>query len=152
MNKFSEISRQVLNTLKSATIAAMTDYDISLMLNDMIFRAIASFRFPKISLTYKPLMKNGHVIDYQFDNIITQREVNVILALVKVAWLEQQLDNEVNFENIYYDKDVRIHSRGNLIKAIEDRYRLAKEEAKTAQYNYYRVTQEGLPAVTDIYG
>ena len=148
---FSVIHQQVLNTLKSSTLAAMEDYDIEIMLNDMIIRAVAEFRFPKISLVYEEITDSDSTVDYQFVNTLTQREINVILALVKKSWIEQQLDNESNFENTFYDKDVRLHSRGNLVKALQDRYELAKKDAERAQYDYYRVSS-GAPAVGDIYG
>jgi hypothetical protein len=148
---FSVIHQQVLNTLKSSTLAAMEDYEIEVMLNDMIIRAVGEFRFPKISLAYEEITDSNSTVEYQFVETLTQREINVILALVKKAWLEQQLDNESNFENTYYDKDVRLHSRGNLVKALQDRYELAKKEAERVQYDYYRVAS-GLPAVKDIYG
>jgi hypothetical protein len=148
---FSVIHQQVLNTLKSSTLAAMEDYEIEVMLNDMIIRAVAEFRFPKIVLTYEEITDANSTVEYQFVNTLTQREINVILALVKKAWIEQQLDNESNFENTFYDKDVRLHSRGNLVKALQDRYELAKKDAERAQYDYYRVS-EGTPAVGDIYG
>jgi hypothetical protein len=148
---FSVIHQQVLNTLKSSTLAAMEDYEIEVMLNDMIIRAVAEFRFPKIVLTYEEITDANSTVEYQFVNTLTQREINVILALVKKAWIEQQLDNESNFENTFYDKDVRLHSRGNLVKALQDRYELAKKDAERAQYDYYRVS-EGAPAVGDIYG
>jgi hypothetical protein len=148
---FSVIHQQVLNTLKSSTLAAMEDYEIEVMLNDMIIRAVGEFRFPKISLSYRERDDENETVEYEFIETLTQRELNVILALVKKAWIEQQLDNESNFENTYYDKDVRLHSRGNLVKALQDRYELAKKEAERAQYDYYRVAA-GLPAVKDIYG
>lgn len=148
---FSVIHQQVLNTLKSSTLAAMEDYEIEVMLNDMIIRAVGEFRFPKIPLNYSEITDDDSTVDYQFIYTLTQREINVILALVKKSWIEQQLDNEANFENTYYDKDVRLHSRGNLVKALQDRYELAKKDAERAQYDYYRVV-EGQPAVKDIYG
>jgi hypothetical protein len=148
---FSVIHQQVLNTLKSSTLAAMEDYEIEVMLNDMIIRAVGEFRFPKISLSYRERDDENETVEYEFIETLTQRELNVILALVKKAWIEQQLDNESNFENTYYDKDVRLHSRGNLVKALQDRYELAKKEAERVQYDYYRVAA-GLPAVKDIYG
>jgi hypothetical protein len=129
----------------------MEDYEIEVMLNDMIIRAVAEFRFPKIDLTYREREDDNQTVEYEFIETLTQREINVILALVKKAWIEQQLDNEANFENTYYDKDVRLHSRGNLVKALQDRYELAKKEAERVQYDYYRVA-EGQPAVKDIYG
>lgn len=148
---FSVIHQQVLNTLKSSTLAAMEDYEIEVMLNDMIIRAVGEFRFPKIALSYREREDTNETVEYEFIETLTQREINVILALVKKAWIEQQLDNEANFENTYYDKDVRLHSRGNLVKALQDRYELAKKEAERVQYDYYRVAA-GLPAVKDIYG
>lgn len=151
MTRFSEIHRQVLNTLKSNTLAAMEDYDIELMLNDMIIRAVANFRYPKIALSYSEILDDNETVELTFDNTLTQKEINVILALVKVAWLEQQLDNETNFENVFYDRDVKVHSRGNLVKSIQERYAFAKEEANSVQYNYYRVSAAGAPAVKDIY-
>lgn len=148
---FDVIHRQVLNTLKSSTLAVMEDYDIEVMLNDMIIRAVAGFRFPKIDLSFREMDNDTETVEYEFINTPTQREINVILALVKKSWIEQQLDNEQNFDSTYYDKDVRLHSRGNLVKALQDRYELAKKEAERAQYDYYRVA-EGQPAVKDIYG
>lgn len=148
---FSVIHQQVLNTLKSSTLAAMEDHDIELILNDMIIRAVGEFRFPKIALTFAEITDANSTVEYEFVNTLTQREINVILALVKKAWIELQLDNESNFENTFYDKDVRLHSRGNLVKALQDRYELAKKDAERVQYDYYRVAA-GLPAVKDIYG
>jgi len=125
--------------------------NIEVMLNDMIIRAVAEFRFPKIALAYEEITDANSTVEYQFVNTLSQREINVILALVKKSWIEQQLDNESNFENTFYDKDVRLHSRGNLVKALQDRYELAKKEAERVQYDYYRVSS-GAPAVGDIYG
>jgi hypothetical protein len=56
--------------------------------------------------------------------------------------MEQQLDDESRFEDVYYDKDVKTFSRGNMMKVLMDRYKLAKLEAEHAQQEYARVTNK----------
>lgn len=112
---FEEINKQLLNTLSSSTLSGMSDFEIDETLALLMFRAIADFRFPQIALTYnKEVNSNLGTQKYYFTNDITQKEINVLLALMKKYWLEQQLDSERNFEMLYYDKDVRTFSRGIL--------------------------------------
>ena len=136
---FSTFYNQVLNTMKSNTIAEMSDNDIVQMLDMMLFRAIADFRFPDVSLdfieTENPRTGN---LENAFVENVTQRELNVLLVLVKQYWLEQQLDNENQFASLYYDKDVKTYSAANLLKQINDRYEKSIQESRMAQYNYSR--------------
>jgi len=67
---------------------------------------------------------------------------------MKKYWLEQQLDSERNFEMLYYDKDVRTFSRGNIMQQLRTRYEDAKFAAEQAQFDYGRVdTALGTAAV-----
>lgn len=134
---FSEFYNQVLNTMRSNTIAKMTDEDIMEMLDLMMIRSIAEFRFPRVSLEYEKIQtEQGE--EYAFTNEITQQELNVLLALVKKYWLEQQLDNETSFVDLYYDKDVKTYSKANLLKTLNNRYEQAVEQARRAQFDYSR--------------
>jgi len=151
---FKAFYPQVLATMKSSTIAAMTDAQIESFLNDLVIRAIAAFRFPKVSLAYEAIDESGDGnIVYTFTNpsTVTQREINVLLALVKMYWLEQQKDDEELFETLYYDRDVKTFSRGNMMKSLKDNYELAKKNAKTAQYDYSRIAADGSSGLGDIY-
>lgn len=136
---FSTFYNQVLNTMKSNTIAHMSDEDIINMLDMMLMRAIADFRFPDVELTFE-LRKNPatNQLENAFVENVTQREINVLLALVKQYWLEQQLDNENQFDSLYYDKDVKTYSAANLLKQINDRHERSIQESRMAQYNYSR--------------
>lgn len=150
MTKFNSFYPQALNMLKSNTLAAMSDAQLETFLNDLAVRAVADFRFPKIPLTYTSADVNG-VVEYTFDEDITQREINVLLALMKRLWIELQLDDEGMFEVLYYDRDVKTFSKGNLINALEKRFESAKRDAKTAQRNYGRVNSDGDPGIGDVY-
>lgn len=137
---FEEINKQLLNTISSSTLSGMSDFEIDETLAMLMFRAIADFRFPQIALTYdKEVNSNLGTQKYYFTNDITQKEINVLLALMKKYWLEQQLDSERNFEMLYYDKDVRTFSRGNIMQQLKARYEDAKFAAEQAQFDYGRV-------------
>lgn len=152
MKKFSSFYGQVLNTMKSNTLAKMWDEDIEKYLLDLTLRAIAEFRFPKVSLDYEIIENEHGEEEYAFKNDVTQRELNVLLAIIKKYWLEQQIDSEEHFEDLYYDRDVRTFSRGNMMKSLRERYELAVKQAETAQYNYSRLPDsEGRPAIGSIY-
>lgn len=138
---FSTIHAQVLNTLKSNTFANMHDYQIEQYLDAVLLRAISDFRYPKIDLSYSQQEVEGETV-YVFDNDITQNEINVLLTLMKKHWLEQQLDDESRFQDVYYDRDVKTYSRGNMMKVLTERYELASKAAEKAQYDYSRVTNK----------
>ena len=152
MKNFSSLYDQALNTLKSNTFANMTDKDIENYFSSLAKRAIADFRFPKVSLEYEVQnQQDGHP-EYTFKEEITQKEVNVLLVLIKKYWLEQQIDNETSFEDLYYDRDVRTFSRGNMIRSLNERYEKACDEAKRVQYDYSRQRDsEGRPGIGTIY-
>lgn len=141
MVPFTTIYKQVLNTLKSNTFAELHDYQIEEYLDSLAVRAIAAFRYPNIDLSYTRTTVDGEEL-YVFDNDITQKEVNVLLALMKQFWLEQQVDDESRFEDVYYDRDVKTFSRGNMMKELRQRYELAEKQAEKAQYEYSRVTNK----------
>jgi len=55
-------------------------------------------------------------------------------------------------ENLYYDKDVKTFSRGNMLKALKDRYELAQKQVKKVEYDYSRTRDEnGVIGVGRIY-
>lgn len=147
---FSEIHKQVLNTLKSNTFSKLTDAEIEESLDLLLLRAVADFRYPNVPLTYNEVEDSFGTKAYVFTEDVTQNEINVLLSLMKLYWIEQQLDNENRFEDIFYDRDVKTYSRANMMKTLNDRYDQALKESRTAQYNYSRV-KDNKPTFGDIY-
>lgn len=138
MRQFSSLYDQALSTLRSNTIAQMSDEDIENYMFNLAIRAIGSFKFPRVSLDFDKDIEGN----YAFKEEISQKEVNVLLAYMKMYWLQQQIDSEERFENLYYDKDVKTFSRGNMMKALKARYEVAIDEAERAEYNYSRMRDE----------
>jgi len=134
---FKSLYPQILDSLKSDTLAEMTDHDIQLYLDNLIKRAVGSFLFPRIDLSYE-LAIVGDPDDLTFVNDITQQEINVLLTFIKRFWLEQQLDDESKMEQRYFDSAIRTHSQANMVMAIRQRYQDALKECEIAQNNYSR--------------
>ena len=148
-----------LSSLNSCTLASYTDQELQDELDILAKRAIAKFKFPKIDLSYK---YDDNIIDdakpvverqkagYYFINEVGMREIIVIVAWMKVYWLEYQLSREKNYENLYADKDVKAFSSGNLISSIEKAYSTMRTAARKDEEDYYRINADGKPAIGDI--
>ena len=148
-----------LSSLSSCTLASYTDQELQNELDILAKRSIARFKFPKISLKYA---YDGEIADislpvverstkgYYFIEEVGYREIEVILAWMKVYWLEYQLSKERNYENLYADKDVKAFSSGNLISAIEKAYSTMTATARKVEEDYGRVTADGRPAIGDM--
>ena len=126
-------------------MASYTDAELEQALNDFAMRAIARFRFPRISLEYN-IDENGNG---SFVNNITMSEIEVILCWMKVLWLEYQLSKERNYENSYVDKDVKAFSSGNLINSIAKTMDLFTAQARKVEEFYYR-SNGGIPTIGEI--
>lgn len=149
----SELFPLFLKTVSSCTYTTFTDSELEDELSGLARRAIARFKFPKISLEYafdEELDAEGNPKGYYFIAEPRMFELNVILAWMKVYWLEYQLSKEHNYENIYADKNVTAFSSGNLISAIEKAYSTLRTEARKCEEDYERVSLEGKPAIGNI--
>lgn len=148
-----------LSTLHSCTLASYTDQELQDELDHFAQRAIARFKFPKVSLEYSydntieddslPIVER-RAKGYYFLNPVGYREIEVILAWMKVYWLEYQLSKERNYENLYADKDVKAFSSGNLISSIVKAYDAMMFTARKTEEDYSRVRKNGTPAIGDV--
>ena len=134
-----------LSTLSSCTLASYTDEELEQALNQFAVRAIARFRFPRVSLAYT-IDNDGQG---SFINEITMSEMEVILCWMKVLWLEYQLSKERNYENLYADKDVKAFSSGNLIASIVKALDTFTAQARKIEEFYYR-SNNGAPTIGDV--
>jgi hypothetical protein len=145
---------QFLNTIVSITLSELSNYNIQSELNNLAKRAISTFKFPSVKLTYEfddtidPC--SGIAKGYYFTENVGQRELTVLVARMKQFWIEYQISQERMFFNAYYDRDVRLHSPGNTIDKLIKMLTTFKSLADEAEYNYGRVSVEGRPTLGEI--
>lgn len=136
-----------LSSLSSCTLASYTDEELNSELNNFAIRAIARFRFPRVSLQWVTDEEN---INSFVSNDISYKEFDVIVAWMKVIWLEYQLSKERNYENLYADKDVKTFSSGNLIQSIAKALNEMITTARKIEEFYYRADNSGNALIGDV--
>lgn len=129
-------------------------------------RAVAAFKFPKISTEYKTFyaVRNEdnelEEVDIEdcpdavqhayFVNDLTYAEIEILIAWMKVYWCENQISNADNFEDIYTDANIKTYSRAN---AVDKNMKLMAEYRSYAQEletRYSRVNDKRKPTMGDI--
>ena len=131
-------------------------------------RAIAAFKFPKISTAYETFyairneetnaIEEVEEDDENFENAIPHgrflqpvgyEEVEVILAWMKVFWCEHLLSNSDNFDGIYTDSNIKTFSPANLVDKNTNLLKVYRENAKDIENRYSRVNTLSIPSIGD---
>jgi hypothetical protein len=151
MVTFNKLYAQFLSSISSYTLSQLSDDEIQAELFNLASRAIAAFKFPKVPLTYVEVENpNTGEIMPTFNEDISQKELNVLLAHMKVLWIEFQISKEERTINLYYDDNVRTFSAANMIAQLNRMYENFVIAAKRAEYDYGRVATDGKPRIGDI--
>ena len=149
MVSFDILYSQFLSSISSYSLAKLADDEIQAELFNFANRAIANFKFPKVELTYT-LNETDYM--YYFDNNVSQRELNVIISHMKVAWIDYVISKEERFQSQYYDDNVKTFSMGNIVAQLNRLYETLLAKAKSDEYDYGRVNKEGKPRIGDLNG
>ena len=121
-----------------AFLARIDELDFAMELDDEVIKAdmtailnmaIFDFRFPRLSLVYE---------NENFEEEITNEEVQVLATLMKMHWLRRQVNTWRLIKQQYTDRDFALSSQANhlaqLLKSLES----AEKECKRALDTYSR--------------
>lgn len=132
-------------------------------------RAIAAFKFPKISTQYETFYtirneETNELVEVTeedenfekaiphgvFLNDITYDEIEVILAWMKVFWCEHLLSSADNFDGIYTDSNIKTFSPANLVDKNTNLLKVYRENAREAETRYSRINSVRRPSLGDV--
>jgi len=155
-------------TIRGEYYGVITEDNIDEECYYLACRAICAFKFPKIDTSYttfRAIRNQDHSLiiitpeqegyddaipHAYFNNDLTQAEIEIIIAWMKVYWCEYQISNADNFEDIYTDSNIKTFSRANAVdKNIKllDQYR---SNARDLENRYSRVSATKKPSLGDI--
>ena len=152
-------------TIRGEYYGIITQDDLDEECFNITRRAIATFKFPRISTEYEIFYarraddytleeveedEEGAIPHGLFKNDLTFDEIQVLLAWMKVYWCENQLSNADNFDDIYTDANIKTFSRANLIDKNTNLLKLYKAEAREAENRYSRVNTSRKPSLGDV--
>ena len=151
-------------TIRGEYYGNITQDDLDEECYHLVCRAISIFKFPKKSLYYETYYakrnEDGELVETpeaeggipygRFNSDISYAEINVLLAWMKVYWIENMLSNSNNFEDLYTDINVKTFSRANLIDKNTNVLKDARRAAQLVESRYSRVNSSSLPSLGDI--
>ena len=154
-------------TIRGSYYGVITQDELDEELFNIAKRAINTFKFPRVKLDYKVFyavrddddedMLNEVEADNEnavphgyFINKITDKEIEVLLAWMKVYWIERFLSNSDDFENTYTDSTIKTFSRANLVQQNLSRYNQFLAQAHEIETRYSRVNAVGAASIGDI--
>jgi hypothetical protein len=111
----------------------LSDPDLEAVEADMLEilkMAVFDFRFPRIGL---------EVTGNEFDNNLTNQEIQVLATLMKLHWLRRQANTYRLIKQQYSTKDYELSSQANHLDKILKSLEMTEREAKKAQNTYDRV-------------
>lgn len=131
---------EVVAAIRGERYLIMSDKQIADELLSLTKRAINTFKFPDIDLSYDFETTTSEIYPsrYYFKNAVTDDEFNVLIAWVKYYWADYMVSNSDNFQNIYFDKNINSYSPGNVLHNYVAAKTQYLEEARTLEANYYR--------------
>jgi hypothetical protein len=122
-------------------------------------RAVNAFKFPKISTDYttiyairiddntlEQIKEDDERFEYAiphayFNNTLTDAEIEVLVAWMKVFWCENQISNADNFEEMYTDVNIKTYSRANMVDKNLKLLETYREYARDLENRYSRVNK-----------
>ena len=128
-------------------------------------RAISAFKFPRISTDYKTFYavrqedgtlkevdqeEEGAIPHGKFINTLTDAEIEVIIAWMKVYWCENQISNADNFDDMYTDANIKTFSRANAVAQNTKLMAEYRNYARDLENRYSRINTERRPSLGDI--
>ena len=151
-------------TIRGEIYGVITQDELDEECFNLARRAIAAFKFPKISTDYKTFYAireedtllevdenaEGAVPHGYFINDLSYAEIEILIAWMKVYWTEMLLSNADNFEDIYTDSNIKTYSRANAVDKNMKLMAQYREYANELEMRYSRVNSQRAPSIGDI--
>lgn len=143
-----------LNIIRGENYIILSDKELEEDLQNLTLRAIASFKFSRIQLSFshEELLndESEKICRYYFLNEIGNNEIEVLLSFMKAYWAENMISNSDSFNQLYYDKDIKTYSPSAALQQGISMMNTFKKNAKEALMWYSRETETGFSSLGEI--
>lgn len=131
----------VLRLIRGERYLVMSDRQIADELITLAKQAVSNFLFPNISLEYAFEEDESNLVfpqRYYFVNDPTDRELAIIIAWMEFYWCKLVVSNADNFNNVYFDSNIKAFSPGNMLHNYRVMMENYRDEARRLESRYYR--------------
>lgn len=128
--------------------------EVQQILFNWTMTASSKFMFPRVSLELVEVKENnpeGLKPGNYFEGDLTEKEITVIIELMKEAQLISQLADEEKFQLYYNDANLKLPSQSGLITQLNRAVETQRVIAKEIQDRYYRTSPDNKPTIGSIW-
>ena len=132
---------EVLRLIRGERYLVMSDRQIADELITLAKQAVNNFLFPNIALDYAYEEDPESEVfprRYYFVNDLTDRELAIIIAWMEYFWCKLIVSNADNFNNVYFDSNIKAFSPGNMLHNYRTMMYNYRDEARRLESRYYR--------------
>jgi len=127
---FSEIYDNFMMTItdyRLITLYNTSVTDFQTYLSAWLIQSIPEFTNCDQSLAYS---------SSEFTETLTQKNIDVLILLMKKKWFEKELENILQMTNVVQDRDFKMHSQANNLKEKRERLITLQEEVSQKLVDY----------------
>ena len=131
----------VLRLIRGERYLVMSDRQIADELIILAKQAINNFLFPNASLEYaseEDPTSEVFPLRYYFTGDPTDRELAILIAWMEYFWCKLIVSNADNFNNVYFDSNIKAFSPGNMLHNYRTMMYNYRDEARRLESRYYR--------------
>lgn len=154
-----------LSTIRGTLYSTITQDELDEQAFYAARRAVSAFKFPRINTKYTVFYatreadgtlveveeeESGAIPHAYFNNELSYDEIEVIIAWMKVYWCEELISNADNFTEIYTDAQIKTYSRANMVDKALKMLETFRNNARSIESSYSRVSAERTPTIGDI--
>lgn len=127
---FNEIYDNLMMTItdyRLITLYNTSVTDFQTYLSAWLIQAIPEFTNCDQSLVYS---------NSEFTETLTQKNIGILILLMKKKWFEKELENILQMTNVVQDRDFKMHSQANNLKEKRERLITLQEEVSQKLVDY----------------
>lgn len=127
---FNEIYDNFMMTItdyRLITLYNTSATDFQTYLSAWLIQSIPEFTICDQSLAYS---------NSEFTETLTQKNIDILILLMKKRWFEKELENILQMTNVVQDRDFKMHSQANNLKEKRERLITLQEEVSQKLVDY----------------
>jgi hypothetical protein len=140
---FSKVYDRFFSKITDDMYMELTEFDTYRLVEQLLVSAIHSFEFPRVDLTnyvLSSVTEENEIerLEGQFNEELSEEEINILATYMVVEWLGQQLASIENIRMKYSGSDFKFTSQANHMSKLTNLKEHYKQEGFHLQRLYSR--------------
>ena len=140
---FSKVYDRFFSKITDDMYMELTEFDTYRLVEQLLVSAIHSFEFPRVDLTnyvLSSVTEENEIerLEGQFNEELSEEEINILATYMVVEWLGQQLASIENIRMKYSGSDFKFTSQANHMSKLKNLKEHYKQEGFHLQRLYSR--------------